>query len=285
MKNIIFGALVATTLAFGYEATAQITTPQPSPTSTVQQAVGITNFTVTYSRPGAKGRTVFGGEIVPFDKEWRTGANSATMINFDDKVKMEGNEIPAGKYSLFTIPSKNEWTVIINKDISGSSVRDASKDLVSFKVKPQALPMHVETFTISFNEFTNTGAFLDLSWEKTLVRIKIETDVDTKVMEQIQKFAKSPMSAVGRNYFAAATYYLENGKDMKQALEWVNKAAEINPQAYWILHTKALIQGKLGDYKAAIETAEASKKIATEQKDDAYITRNDKVITEWKKMK
>lgn len=281
MKNIFATLLIAGALYSG-NAMAQIQTPQPSPTSTVQQVVGITNFTINYSRPSAKGRAVF-GTLVPFGEVWRTGANSATMLTVDDKIKIEGNEIPAGKYSLFTIPNKDEWTIIISKDVSGSSQLAEGMDLVRFKVKPQTLPMHIETFTIGLSNFTNTNATLDLMWEKTAISLKVETDPDTKISEQIKKVMANPLGQAANNYFASASYYYETGKDMKQALEWVNKAVEIRPDAFWIIRTKALIQAKLGDFKAAIATAELSKKIANDAKNQQYVKMNEDSIAEWKK--
>jgi hypothetical protein len=276
------------TLAFAFamysqEATAQIQTPQPSPAATVQQVVGITNFTVTYSRPGLKGRAAF-GNVVPFDQVWRTGANASTFISFDDKVKIEGNEIPAGKYALFSIPGKDEWTIIINKSTTGSSELDATQDLIRFKVKPQTLNMAVETFTIGFSEFTTNSANLDLCWDKTLVRMKVTTEPDTKIMEQIKKAMANPLASAAQNYFQSASYYNDNNKDLNQALEWINKAVEIRKDAFWMTKVKAEILAKLGKHKEAIETAEMSKKVAADSKNDAYVKMNDDNIAAWKKM-
>jgi hypothetical protein len=282
MKKI-FLTLALAGMLYGGEALAQIQTPQLSPASTVQQTVGITNFTVNYSRPGLKGRTAF-GTLVPFDQVWRTGANASTFITFDDKVKLEGNEIAAGKYALFTIPGKEEWTIIINKSTTGLPELDAAQDLVRFKVKPQTLPVAVETFTIGFSNFTSTSANLDLTWDKTLVRIKVTTDPETKIMEQIKRVMANPLAAAAQNYFQSANYYLENNKDMNQALEWINKSVDIRKDAFWISKVKAEILAKLGKYKEAIEVAEGSKKIAAEEKDDAYVKMNEDNIAAWKKL-
>jgi len=282
MKNF-FAALLLTGALYTGNVSAQIQTPQPSPAATVQQVVGITNFSITYSRPSAKSRTVF-GDVVPFGKVWRTGANAATMLTIDDKIKLEGNEIPAGKYSLFTIPDKTEWTVIVSKDISGASQLVEGSELVRFKVKPQLLPMNVESFTIGFGNLATTSATLDMAWEKTAISIKVETDPDAKISEQIKKVMANPLGQAGNNYFQAASYYYETGKDLKQALEWVTKAAEINKTAFWIVRMKSLIQAKMGDYKMAIESAEASKKLSAEAKNDEWVKMNETSIAEWKKM-
>jgi hypothetical protein len=282
MKNFL-AALLVTGALYSGNVVAQIQTPQPSPSATVQQVVGITNFTINYSRPGAKGRTVF-GDVVPFGKVWRTGANGATMLTIDDKIKLEGNEIPAGKYSIFTIPDKTEWTVIVSKDVSGSSSLAEGMDLVRFKVKTQALAMNVETFTIGLSNFTNTAASLDMMWEKTAISMKVETDPDVKISEQIKKAMTNPLGQAAQNYYQSASYYYENGKDLKQALEWIIKATEINKTAFWMVRMKSLIQAKLGDYKMAIESAEMSKKMSAEAKNDEWVKMNETSIAEWKKL-
>ncbi len=282
MKNF-FATLLVTTALYSGSVMAQIQTPQPSPSATVQQTVGITNFTINYSRPSAKGRVVY-GTLVPFGEVWRTGANSATMLTIDDKIKIEGNEIPMGKYSIFTIPGKDEWTVIISKDISGASSLAEGMDLVRIKVKPQAAAMNFETFTIGFSDLTTTAAMLDLAWEKTLVRLKVETDPDVKIMEQIKKAMVNPLAQAGQSYYQSASYYYEGGKDLKQALEWINKATEINKTAFWMVRMKSLIQAKTGDYKAAIESAEVSKKMSADAKNNEWVKMNETSIAEWKKL-
>ncbi|MFN3402587.1 MAG: DUF2911 domain-containing protein [Cytophagaceae bacterium] len=256
---------------------SQINIPRPSPLSTVTQKVGLADVSVTYSRPSAKGRKVF-GDLVPFDKTWRTGANEPTKLTFSDSVTVAGNKLPAGEYGLYTVPGANEWKIILgnNPKISAGELKD-DQIAASFTVKPEKLCASVETFTIDFTDLTTSSAFITLSWETTSVKFKIENEFDRKVMAEIQQ--KMDNSFV---YYQAASYYLETNRDLKQALEWVNKATEKDPK-FWQLHTKAKIQSKLGDCKGAAETAQKSIELAKAAKNDEYVKMNEKLIAECKK--
>lgn len=278
MKKVII-AFFALTLSLGLQAQT-IKMPASSPTATVKQAFGLSEISVEYNRPSAKGRVVF-GDVVPFDVLWRTGANAATKITFGEDVKIDGKLVPAGSYSLFSIPSKGEWTIILNKNpkLSGTSGYTEAEDLMRFKVKPQIKADKVETFTIGFNNLTAKTATLELSWENTLVAIEIAVEFDEKVMKNIE----SVMAKDGRPFHQAASYYYENKKDMKQALEWATKAFELNPTYYWTALLKARIQLELKDYKGAIATAEQAKKLATADEDSAYVKMSDEVIATAKK--
>jgi tetratricopeptide (TPR) repeat protein len=157
-------------------------------------------------------------------------------------------------------------------------------DLLRFKVKPQTLAMNFETFTIGFSSFTTTSAMLEMMWEKTGISLKVETEPDVKISEQIKKVMANPLGQAAQNYYQSASYYYENGKDLKQALEWINKATEINKTAFWMMRMKSLIQAKSGDYKGAIESAEMSKKMSAEAKNDEWVKMNETSIAEWKKL-
>ena len=259
-------------------------TPAPSPLQTVKQNFGLGEVSIEYSRPSAKGRVIF-GDVVAFGSIWRTGANGATKITIGEDTKIEGTALAAGTYAVYTLPNKEVWDIMFYKDLNlGGNVGDYKKEdeVLRVSVKPAVTNQHVETFTINFTDMTATSCNLELLWEKTRVSIKLTTEIDSKVMKNIET-AMAP--ADKRPYFSAASYYYDNNKDMKQALEWVDKAAEQNPKAYWVLHLKAKIQLKLKDTKGAIETAEKSKAIALEDKDDAYVKNNDKLIAEAKAMK
>ena len=155
---------------------AQTKTPAPaaSPACTLKQRVGLTDIEIDYSRPGVKGRVIFGG-LVPFDKVWRTGANEATRITFSTPVKFNGEEVPAGTYALFTIPGKNEWTIILNKTAKqwGAFHYDDKADLLRVKSTPAELAEPVETFTIDINDIRDDSATLNLIWDKTRVPVKL----------------------------------------------------------------------------------------------------------------
>jgi len=269
-------------LLCGFTATAQIDLPAPSPLATVSQRIGFADVSITYSRPSAKGRVVF-GDVVPMDKLWRTGANAATKITVSKDVKIDGKELKAGEYSIFTIPGKTSWTIAINTDTKANTGSyKQEKDVLRFTVAPVALAEHVETFTINFVNLTASSGHIELAWEKTAVRFKIESDVDDLVMEQIKKQTAGVSPSV---YFAAARYYYDTNRDLAQALKWIDQAFAAQEPTFWMLRQKALIQAGLKDYKGAIATAEQSNVKAKEAKNDEYVKMNDASIAEWKKGK
>lgn len=254
--------------------------PQASTSQTLSQNFGLGKITLSYSRPNVKGRQVFGA-LAPYGEVWRTGANSATLITFNEDVKVEGQNLPAGEYGLFTIPGKSEWTIIFNKGAKqwGSYTYKEADDVLRVKVKPTVLKDKTETFTIQFANVYPTAAQLQLMWDKTGININLGTDVDTKVMANIDQ----AMQGEKKPYFQAAQYYYENGKDLNKAMEWMNKADEGNTTAPWIKLWKARVQLKTGDKKGAAETAEQGLKIATEINNTEYIRLNTAMIAEAKK--
>ena len=282
-KNLsILGIVVLTLLSFRSMA-QQLKTPAPSPTQTLKQNFALGDITIEYSRPSVKGRVVF-GDLVPYDKLWRTGANASTKITFSDKVKLEGTDVPAGTYSLYTIPGKTEWTIILNKNTTlwGTDGYKQEEDIARFKVKSMTMNDKVETFTINVADVTAASANVDIIWEKTRVVFNIASNIYSVMMKNIET-ALSP--ADKRPYYQAANYYFENGKDLNKALEWVNKAIEQNPKAFYMVHLKAKIQMKLKDYKSAIASAEQSIALAKDAKNDDYVKLNEKLIEEAKKAK
>ncbi|MGV3630075.1 MAG: DUF2911 domain-containing protein [Bacteroidota bacterium] len=269
IQTLLFVALGG--LAFGQG----LKVPVKSPFSTVKQAVGLSEVTVEYCRPSKSGRVVF-GDVVPYGEVWRTGANASTKVTFGEDVKINGQAVKAGTYSLYTIPTKDEWTVILNKNLTlwGSDGYSEVEDAVRILVKSQKTAELMETFTIAFNNLKPTAATMDLIWENTRVSLDLTVEVDEKIMKNIE----ATMFQDKRPYYQAASYYYDNKKDMKQALEWVNKAAEANPKAYWVVVLKAKIQLELNDKKGAKETAETAKKMAEEDKDPAYVKQAEEII-------
>jgi hypothetical protein len=239
-----------------------VVVPAPSPSASVTTVVGLTDVKVEYSRPKVKGRKIFGStseHVVPFGKLWRTAANSGTKVTFADDVKLGNSDVPKGTYLLLTIPNEKEWTIIFYKDVSmGGDLEsyDQTKDQVRLSVKPDRLSERVETFTVEISDLSETGktANLQLMWENTSVKIPITADFDATVLRSIEANTK----IVPNNLVLAATYYLENGKDLKQALLWINTALESNPEAFWILYHKARIQKALNDKAGALITSKAS---------------------------
>ena len=269
-------------------AQAQIATPQASPKSTVTQRVGLTDITIVYSRPGVKARNIF-GTVVPFGKRWRTGANATTSIKFSDDVMIEGKKVAAGEYGLYTIPNKTEWLVVLNKSLKQGADVDGFKDdqdVARFTIKPYKVASKVETFTISFTDLTPGTGNVAMEWENTGAKFKVTADVDTKVMAQIdEKITKAATPAPG-DLAAAAVYDLDNNKDMKQALAWMEKANAAEPTKFWNLNTEAKIRLKMKDYAGATKAAEASKKaaLAATPPNGEYVKMNEDLMAEAKKM-
>lgn len=277
-KSLLIVALVILTFAVD----AQVQTPQPSPAGSVSTTVGLTDVKIDYFRPRVKGRKIFTSDasaLVPYGSIWRTGANNGTKITFSDDVKVEGIAVPKGEYLILTWPGATEWTVSIYKDVNlggGVDQYDASKDAAKFKVKPEKLTEKVETLTFNIGDISDDSktAKVQLAWENTSVKFTIAVDYDAKVMKSIEASTKVNPN----NYFQAAVYYLENGKDLKQAKEWITKAAEANPSAFWVLHQKAKIEKALGDKAAATASANASLKAAKDANNRDYQVMNEELL-------
>lgn len=288
MKKTIIGFVLSAALVLSAGATqAQgIRMPAASPSQKVEQAVGLSTVSVDYSRPSVKGRTVF-GDLVPYGKVWRTGANSSTIIKFTDDVTIEGKQIPAGEYAILSIPNQNEWTIILSKNTKlGGNVGayKQEEDQARFTVKPQQNPRKVESFTINFANLKPDAADVEILWDNTIVPFTIKTDVDSKVMSQIKKEAIDNANADPNVYAAAASYYLETNRELKQALTWIKKANEKDAK-FWNLHTQAKIEAQLKDYKSAVKTAEKSIAEAQKANNQDYVVMNQKAIADWKKQK
>lgn len=278
MKKLFLGTC-ALIIGFTTQLNAQqVKFPAKSPSAMVKQSVGISDITIEYNRPSASDRVVF-GDVVPFDEMWRTGANSATKITFGADVKIDGKLVPAGSYSFFTIPGKTEWTLILNKvaNMSGTYGYDEKEDLMRFKVTPMNKTEKTETFTIDFANMKLDQTTIQLSWENTVVSFNVTSEYDAVLTKDIEK----TMAKDGRPFHQAAGYYYENKKDMKLALEWANKAVEMNPTAYWSLMLKANIQYELNDKKGAIASAEQVLKM--KNVDGAYTKMANDLIAKAKK--
>ncbi len=279
-KTIAIAALLTVSVNVSAQ---QLKTPAPSPLQTIDQAFALSNIKIEYSRPGIKGRVVF-GDLVPYGKIWRTGANSATKITFGDSVKVEGNIVKPGTYALYSVPGKDEWEFMLYKDLTlGGDVSNYKKEdeILRFKVKSSNYPVKVETFTMNVTDITSTTAKIELTWENTMVAFNVTTEVDSKVMKNIE----TALEKDTRPYFAAANYYYDNNKDLKKAMEWTEIAMAQNPKGFWIVHLKAKIQMKMKDYKGAVETAQKSMEIARAEKSDDYVKLNEKLIAEAKAAK
>ncbi|MBT6081624.1 MAG: DUF2911 domain-containing protein [Polaribacter sp.] len=260
----------------------KISTPQPSPLGKISQRVGLTDIDIAYSRPGVKGRTIF-GELVAFGKIWRTGANSNTKITFSSDVMIYGQTLKAGSYGLYSIPNKDTWEIIFYSEADKNGVpRDWDDNKIAAKttVKVGSMPMNIETFTIAFNDVTSTSTIIGLLWEKTYVGIKIEVPTDQMVSATIDAvMAASPKAG---DYYNAAIYYSQQDKDLKKANEWMEKAMSmIEKPGFWQLRQQSLIYAKIGETEKAIATAKKSLEGAKAAKNEAYIKMNSESLKEW----
>lgn len=256
----------------------QLKVPAPSPLQTLKQNFALGDVTFEYSRPGVKNRVIF-GDVVPFGKIWRTGANATTKITFSDDVKLEGNDVKAGTYGLYTIPNKDSWDIMLYKDLTlGGDVAEYKQEneVLRFKVKPATLTYKVESFTMNLADITPTSATIELLWENTGVAIKLTADIDAKVMKNIE----TTLGKDNRPYFQAAGYYFDNNKDLKQASVWVDKALEQNPKAFYMMLLKAKIAYKQGDKVNGKAWAEKTIVSATEAKNDDYIAMAKKLMAD-----
>ena len=277
MRKIYLGIIV---FAITFSASSQsIKTPPPSPPQTIKQDFGISSIELSYSRPGVKGRKVF-GDLVPYGKVWRTGANSATTIEFANDVTIGSTKVPAGKYGLLTIPDKDDWTIIITKDVTVTNPADYKQesDVVRINAKPTTLKDKMETFTMQFSNVKPSTCDLQIMWENTAVVLPISSDVESVVMKEIDDV----MNKDNRPYFQAALYYLNNGKDLNQAVAWFDKAIAQQPDGYWIYHQKANALAKLGKKEEAKASAEKSIELAKEAKNDDYVQLNEKLLAQLK---
>lgn len=276
MKNII--VLLSLVLISSVSFSQRLTTPTLSPFTKISQQVGLTNINLEYSRPSAKGREVF-GNLVPYGKIWRTGANASTKISVKEPIHIGGNPLDSGTYAIYTIPGSDTWTIIIHSNIKMRSlagdVYKQENDVFRFEVKPDKSGNMVETFTIQFADMTSNSVSLQLSWENTQVKIPILVEVDSKIADQMEEFLKTPETIPHRTYFEAAQYYLHNDRDLVKALEWINDALGESPKnpRYGLL--KAKIQAKSGDTKAAIKTVDLAHEWAIKADNANYTEQTD----------
>ena len=266
-----------------FVAEAQLKTPQASPKATVFQTVGLTDVEIVYCRPAARGRAVF-GNLVPFGKIWRTGANENTTISFSEDVVIDGKTLPKGKYALYTIPKIENWEVIFYSNTNNwgnPEIWNEANVVLRTTVKEEALPKPVETFTIGINNLTVDSATLDMAWENSSVSMKFEVPTQKLTLANIEKVLAGPTSA---DYFSAAQYIYQTNGDNAKALAYMNKSMEMSTEKpFWYTRLKSLIQARAGDKKGAIETANLSLAAAEAAKNQDYVKMNKDSIAEWSK--
>ena len=284
MKKLL---LIAFAFILSLSINAQVKTPQPSPSAKLEQVVGLTDVSVEYSRPAMRGRTIF-GDLVPYDKMWRTGANKNTQITFGDDVVIDGTTVKAGTYAIFTKPGMESWEVIFYSDASNWGTPkewDETKVAARTTVKSYAMEYDVQSFTISIGDLTSESAVVAFLWEKTYVPVKFEVPTDSKASASIEKAMAGPGAG---DYYSAAVYYLQEGKDLNKALNWMDKAITMRKaeskdgkEPFWMMRQKSLVHAKMGDKKNAIKAAKRSLELAEEAGNADYVKMNKDSLKEW----
>ncbi len=250
---------------------AQIKMPAPSPTQIIKQDFALGSIEVIYSRPVAKGRKVF-GDLVPFNKLWRTGANAATLIKFTDVVEIKGKKIDTGSYVLYSIPGIESWEIILNKGLTNWGVDGykESEDAVRFKVDAGKTNNKLESFTMQFADVKPESCVLQIMWEKTVIAIPVMASIKERIRAQINAAMKTDK----KPYFQAAQFYNDYDNNPVKALEYAGKAVEENPKAFWIWILKARLEKETGNKTAAMESSKKSLELAKEAKNDDYVKMN-----------
>ena len=279
MKKLL---LILFVFAVSMNVNAQIETPAPSPFAKMEQKVGLTDVTLEYSRPNMRGRTIF-GDLVPYDKVWRTGANARTKITFSDDVAVNGQTLKAGTYAIFTKPGKQSWEVYFYTDYNGGGTPqewDDSKVAAKVTAEVYPMPMQIETFTMTFDDLTSSSATIGILWSDVYVGVKFDVPTDKAVSASIDKVMKGPSAG---DYYAAAVYYLQEGKDINQAKTWIDKAIAMagDKAPFWQLRQQSLIYAKAGDKKGAIAAGKKSLAAAEAAGNDDYVKMNKHSLKEW----
>jgi Protein of unknown function (DUF2911) len=276
MKKLILAIVI---IAFYLSGAAQVKMPAPSSTQTIKQDFGMGAIELIYSRPNAKGRKIF-GDLVPFNKIWRTGANAATKLVFNDPVELGGKKIDTGSYVLYTIPGVDTWEVILNKGVTnwGTDGYKEGEDVVRFKVAPMKSKANLETFTMQFANIKPESCELHIMWEKTAVSIPVITNIKDRLKAQIE----TALQGDKKPYWQAAQFYKEYDGNLSKALENCNKAIEANDKAFWIWLYKARIQQEMGDNAAAKTSAQKSLELSKEAKNDDYAKMNEELLKKLK---
>ena len=279
MKKLLL-CLFAFTLI--YSVNAQVDTPAPSPFAKLEQKVGLTDVTLEYSRPGVKERKVF-GSLVPYGKIWRTGANARTKITFSTDATIDGQTLKAGSYSIFTIPNTDTWEVVFyndGKEFGTPKELDDAHVAARTTVKSYPMEYSVESFTMDISNLKNSSATIAILWDKTYLAVPFTVPTDEAVLASINNV----MSGPGVNdYFQSAVYYLQEGKDISKAKEWIDKAVEMTKDKprFWVLRQQSVIHAKAGSKDTAIAAAKASLMHAEKAGNDDYVKMNKDSLKEW----
>ena len=282
-KTILTCLIILQSLLLSAQDKVQIRVTSASPSASFEQEVGSAKIRITYSRPLVRGRKIF-GELVPFDKLWRTGASDCTVITTSEDISFGNYVLKAGSYSIFSIPSINEWTIIVNSDttLHGETGYDEKKDIMRFKVPLEKNPNFYETFTIELNDINNKGeAFLKILWENTMVKIPIKSKEDDTILALIEQHIIKGETQDATLLFQAANYYFSTNRDYKQAIIWLLEAEKLNPKNFYYPNLRQKIASELKDYTNAITAAKKAITLADKEKMKSSIEILNKRIADW----
>jgi hypothetical protein len=283
MKKVILSGLVCISLV----TQAQVQTPKASPVAKVEQRAGLTDISISYSRPAVNERVIF-GELIPFGQRWRLGANENTKIKTSDVLIFSSGILKAGTYAIFATPKADSWEIDFYTDTTNWGLPEkweTEKVALTVSAKVSKMPVVTENLTISIDGMEFNSAVLNITWDKTQISLPFTLNTKEKVLASIDKVLSS--STVSANdYNQAASYYFTEKIDMKKALEWSTKAVEMKGvSAYWMTRLKSQLQAANGDIKGALETAKISLEAAEKDGDQNYVKMNQKSIEEWSKKK
>lgn len=272
------------TLVAAPVATAQtgLVLPRISPNATVVQTVGVTDLTVTYSRPGVKDRVIWGG-LVPYDTPWRTGANDATAFTASTDVMVAGQKLAAGKYSLFTIPTSGDWTVVFSNqtDLWGTNDYDASKDALRITVKP-ASGEHVEWMRFTFENLSPSSADLILRWEKLVVTVPVTVDLQATVLPQMREGVANAKADDWATPYRAASWCFDSSLNMEEAGKWLSQSMAVK-ETYPNLNLKSRWLAKEGKMKDAVATAQKAIEVGKANDPPSDTSSLEKMMADWTK--
>jgi len=281
--SILISFLLLQSVVLSAQDKVQIKLTAASPAASFEQEVGSAKIKMAYSRPLVRGRKIF-GELVPFDKLWRTGASDCTVITTSEDISFANNVLKAGSYSIFSMPSIKEWTIIINTDttLHGETGYDEKKDVMRFKIPAEKSPSFYETFTIELNDINSKGeAFLKILWEDTMVKIPIKSKEDDTILLLIDQHVIKGKTQDAALLFQAANYYYSTNRDYRQAMIWLLEAEKIDPENFYYPNLRQKIASELKDYTTAIEAAKKALALAEKGKKKSTIEILKKKIADW----
>lgn len=283
MKRLFLSATLFAALLASGGAWAQLKTPSLSPNAKISQDFSLSSIEISYSRPSMRGRQIM-DDVIPYDRVWRTGANAPTKIKFGEDLEIAGQRLKAGEYAVYTIPGRDKWEIIFSTATGNWSADGFPKeyDAARIKVKPIMMGEDVQTFTIAITDITFTSCKIEIMWERTKLVLPVVADNKTVVAENIDK----AINATNIPYFQAASYYYETNQKNDVALNYVNKAIEQNPKAFYMWHLKAKIEKRAGNNESAVASAKKSIELAIgTPNEQEYRHNNEKIINDLNKQK